>query len=108
MKKIYKYKNIWYQEKINNEAEEIDVPDYVKINFLNSSFYKSDKFDEKVYEMGEQEIKKIHAQQYLNETDYVTIKRYDEDQLGLPHSISDEDFKTILLKREEARNIIRK
>lgn len=62
--------------------------------------YINDKYD------SIEEYEKLKLKEYLKNTDYCIIKMYETAMQG--NSISDmlEEYKEILFKREEARNLI--
>lgn len=54
-----------------------------------------------------QEIINQQAKQFLDSTDWEVIRHRDQLELGIPTSLTDEEFKALLQKRQEMRDQIK-
>ena len=52
----------------------------------------------------EQEIINQNARDFLNETDWMVIRHRDQLALGIPTSLTEEEFQQLLLDRQAARD----
>lgn len=85
----------------------IDVPDTVLVGFMNSPYFQFTEYTDENYAEAEKLFEIEKARRYLNETDYIVIRRQDEKDLNIPNNYSDKEYKDILKKRENARSVIR-
>ena len=111
MKTIYKTIYGGWSETKPASKEEIDktarVADDFQVGFMNSSFYTADDYDAAEYAAAKNREARRIATDYLNQTDYITVQWSDETALGIEHTRSEEEYREILLKREQARETIR-
>lgn len=112
MKTIYKLTDGNWTDNKPTDPDEIvvktSVPDEVEIRTLNHPvLYTADGWDEDAYADAVKETNRHRAIVYLQSTDFVPIQWRDEEELGVEHTRSVEEYRDILVKRQEAREIIR-
>lgn len=110
MKTIYKniYGN-WQDVKPPKKEllQSVEVDDDILVGFMNSLYYIYQDYSRENYDKAMLEHKKTEARKYLATTDYVAIQRLDEKELGLSHTKTEEEYREILQKRQDARLLIR-
>ena len=74
-----------------------------EIILLDNEFVFADEHQE---ELARQEQERINqnARDFLNETDWMVIRHRDQLALGIPTSLTEEEFQQLLLDRQAARD----
>lgn len=110
MKTIYKVNGYWTEGELSESDTAnatIKVPDSVNVDFMNSVYYASPDYSDEAYTEALNSSKVADAKNYLLRTDYVSAQWRDEEELGIEHSRTAEEYRSILEKRQEARELIR-
>lgn len=108
---IYKTtEDLWQDDKPADEFIKVRarVPDDTIVRVLNNPMlYTADGWDEELYKQVVATLDVRRAVAYLQETDYVYQQWQEELELGVEHSRTETNYRTILEKRQEARELIR-
>jgi len=110
MKTIYKVNGYWAEGELSESDTPtitVKVPNDINVNFMNSIHYASPDYSEEAYTKALNSSKLAEAKNYLLRTDYVSAQWRDEDELGIEHSRTEAEYRDILEKRQEARELIR-
>jgi len=110
MKTIYKLNGYWADcepSESDTVQATVKVPADVDVNIMNTRHYADPDYSENAYNSALKSIKLADAKNYLATTDYISTQWRDEEELGLEHRRTAEDYKVVLEKRQEARELIR-
>ena len=69
-------------------------------HLLNGKYYSPDSKEYQDHK------KSIDARHFLNETDWQVLRHRDQKDLGLETSLTEQEYKELLQKRQEARSLI--
>jgi hypothetical protein len=109
MKTIYRLDRLWSDDKQADDsgAETAEVPDETNVDVMNSIHYVAVGYDQEAYDQAVQSIARVEAINYLQSTDYIPTQWRDEDELGIPHNRTEDEYRSILEQRQQAREVLR-
>jgi hypothetical protein len=108
---IYKTtEGLWQDDKPSDEfiKYRARVPDDTMVKVLNHPvLYTADDWDELLYKQVVANLEVRRAVSYLQSTDYIILQWLEETTLGVDHYRTEDNYRNVLERRNEARQIIR-